>query len=202
MFAFLIALHLLIAASLVIVVLLQSGKGGGLAGAFGGGGGSQTIFGGRGAATFLSRSTAVLGAAFMISSMGLAVFATRAPVRREKSIINSVIRKERTEQPGQTQTQPGQLPRGRFPVGQTPTGQLPSGGPMQPTTPAGTGQNVTPGTGQVAPGAGVVPRQTPPAAGTPQQVEQKKPPGAVPTEKKSTTGTQGQTQEKKNPSAP
>jgi preprotein translocase subunit SecG len=200
-FASLLALHLLISASLVIVILLQSGKGGGLAGAFGGGGGSQTIFGGRGAATFLSRSTAVLGAAFMISSLTLAMFASRAPARREKSIINNIIRRG-AEQPGETRTQPGQLPRGRFPVGQTPTGQLPMGGAVQPTAPTGTEQKVGPGTGQVAPGAGVVPRRTVPPTGTPQQVQQKKPAGAVTTEKKSTAGSQSQSQEKKTPGGP
>ena len=175
MFAFLLGLHLLIAAALVIVILLQSGKGGGLAGAFGGGGGSQTIFGGRGAATFLSRSTAVLGAAFMLSSMSLAVIATRAPTKRERSVIENVIRKERAAQPGQTQTQQGRLPSGRLPAGQVPPEQGPIGGSEQSSFPGGTQQNVTPGTGQVAPGAGVVPSQTRPPAGTPQQTQQKKP---------------------------
>lgn len=196
MFAFLLALHLLISAALVIVVLLQSGKGGGLAGAFGGGGGSQTIFGGRGAATFLSRSTAVLGAAFMVSSLSLALLSTRAPGKREKSIIENVIRKGRAGQPGQAETQQGQLPPGRFPGGQVPSGQAPIGGPAQPTPPAGTQQEVAPGTGQAAPGAGVVPSQALPSVKTSQRAQQKKPAGAVTTEKKSTTGTQGQSQEK------
>lgn len=178
MFAFILGLHLLISAALVIVILLQSGKGGGLAGAFGGGGGSQTIFGGRGAASFLSRSTAVLGAAFMLTSLTLAIITTKIPTRRERSVIENVIRKERAGQPGQTQTQQGKLPAGRLPAGQIPPEQAPIGGATQTVPPAGTQQKVTPGTGQVAPGAGVVPTQT----------QQKTPAGATPTEKKSTTG--------------
>jgi len=199
-FAFLLTIHLLISAALVIVVLLQSGKGGGLAGAFGGGGGSQTIFGGRGAATFLSRSTAFLGAAFMISSLSLALLVTKGPAKRERSVIENVIRKERAAgQPGQTQqgTEQGRIRPGSFPAGQAPTAG-------QPAPPAGTQQRVTPGTGQVAPGAGVVPSQTTPSGKASQATQQSKPAGAATTEKKSATGTggtgtQGQTSEKKTP---
>jgi len=64
MYVLFLILHVLISLVLIVVVLLQSGKGGGLAGAFGGGGGSQAIFGGRGAATFLSKATTYLGAGF------------------------------------------------------------------------------------------------------------------------------------------
>ncbi|MCX5800575.1 MAG: preprotein translocase subunit SecG [Candidatus Eisenbacteria bacterium] len=181
MFAFLLVLHLLITAALVIVILLQSGKGGGLAGAFGGGGGSQTIFGGRGAATFLSRSTAVLGAAFMLTSMSLALLTTRGPVKRERSVIENVIRKERASQPAQTPQ--GGVPSGSLPAGRVPLGQTPIGGSSQSTSPAGTQSTVTPGTGQVAPGAGVVPSQTAPAAGTTQPTQQKKPTGTSATGK-------------------
>jgi preprotein translocase subunit SecG len=53
-------LHILACVSLMVAILLQSGKGGGLAGTFGAGS-SQTLFGGRGAATFLSRARRDLG---------------------------------------------------------------------------------------------------------------------------------------------
>jgi len=48
-------------------VLLQSAKGEGLAGAFGGTSLTGTVFGGRGAASFLSKATTVLAVAFMSS---------------------------------------------------------------------------------------------------------------------------------------
>src|SRR5579862_8650647 len=57
---------------LIIVVLLQSGKAADLAGAFGGAG-SQTAFGPRGAATFLSRATTWCAIVFMMTSLTLSV---------------------------------------------------------------------------------------------------------------------------------
>jgi preprotein translocase subunit SecG len=69
-------LHVIICVFLVIVVLLQSGKAADLAGAFGGMG-SQTAFGPRGGATLLSRATTVAAAMFMVTSLGLAIMATR-----------------------------------------------------------------------------------------------------------------------------
>jgi len=73
-YGIILVLHVLVCFSLILVVLLQSGKGGGLSGAFGGMGGSgQALFGGRGAATFLSKATTVLGVAFMTTSVILAL---------------------------------------------------------------------------------------------------------------------------------
>ena len=63
---------------LLLVVLLQQGRGGDIASAFGGGG-SQTTFGARQGATVLSRATAVLGALFMLGSLGLAILGQRGP---------------------------------------------------------------------------------------------------------------------------
>ena len=77
MFTFFVVIHVIVCVALILVVLLQSGRGGGLAGAFGGGGGSQTFFGGRGAATFLSKATAWLAIGFMVMSMLLAVLSSR-----------------------------------------------------------------------------------------------------------------------------
>jgi preprotein translocase subunit SecG len=66
----LIMLHILICAVLIIVVLLQSGEAADLAGAFGGAG-SQTAFGPRGAATFLTKATTWCAIMFMMTSMAL-----------------------------------------------------------------------------------------------------------------------------------
>src|SRR5262245_6166950 len=82
MYGLLLIVHILVCFSLVLVVLLQSGKGGGLAGgAFGGT--AQTVFGGRGATDFLTRATMVLGGAFFITSLALALMSsgTRGPGR-------------------------------------------------------------------------------------------------------------------------
>ena len=69
-----IVVHLLGAIVVVGLVLLQQGKGAD-AGASFGAGASGTVFGSQGSATFLSRFTAILAAAFFITSLGLAFFA-------------------------------------------------------------------------------------------------------------------------------
>ena len=66
----LVTLHVMICGLLIVVVLLQSGEAADLAGAFGGAG-SQTAFGPRGAATFLSKATTWCAVMFMLTSMAL-----------------------------------------------------------------------------------------------------------------------------------
>lgn len=68
--------HVVVCLILVLIVLLQSGKGADLAGAFGGGG-SQTAFGARGTATFLSKLTTGAAVIFMLTSFALSLFTTR-----------------------------------------------------------------------------------------------------------------------------
>jgi preprotein translocase subunit SecG len=70
-------IHVLVCFFLVVVVLLQSGKAADLAGAFGGMG-SQTAFGPRGSATVLSKATTIAAALFMVTSLTLAIMATRS----------------------------------------------------------------------------------------------------------------------------
>lgn len=76
MYILLMTVHLLAASILVLVVLLQSGKAGDLASTFGGAT-SQTAFGARGAATLLTKVTAVCAVVFMLTSLGLALFHTQ-----------------------------------------------------------------------------------------------------------------------------
>lgn len=66
----LVALHIAICLLLIVVIMLQSGEAADLAGAFGGAG-SQTAFGPRGAATFLSKATTWCAIMFMLTSMAL-----------------------------------------------------------------------------------------------------------------------------------
>ncbi|MFC1543911.1 preprotein translocase subunit SecG [Gemmatimonadota bacterium] len=77
---------------LMIVILLQDSKGQGLAGAFGGGGFSTSMFGGRGAATFLSKATTFLGTAFLV----LAIFISLIPrqSRQAESLIMESAQQE------------------------------------------------------------------------------------------------------------
>ncbi len=89
MYGFLIFIYILICIALVVVILLQSSKGGGLAGAFGGGGGDMgAVFGGRGAATFLSRMTTWLAVAFLVFSMVISL------INRGKTEGTSLVQEE------------------------------------------------------------------------------------------------------------
>jgi preprotein translocase subunit SecG len=72
MFAFIIALHVIVSIFLIFVILLQPGKDGGMAAFSGGGGSAQTVFGGRGSVTFLSKVTTACAIIFMITSLTLA----------------------------------------------------------------------------------------------------------------------------------
>jgi preprotein translocase subunit SecG len=111
-------IHVLVCLFMVVVVLLQSGKAADLAGAFGGMG-SQTTFGPRGTATALSKATAVAAVLFMVTSLSLAILATRGRGGSASSILDSTHPKPLSTGPLQPR-----LPvmSGRQ-VGTTPAGQ-------------------------------------------------------------------------------
>ncbi len=71
-----VVVHLLIALGLVGLVLIQHGKGADAGAAFGSGA-SATVFGSRGSASFLTRTTAVLAVGFFITSLVLAYFSVQ-----------------------------------------------------------------------------------------------------------------------------
>ncbi len=84
MFAFLLIVQTLIAVALISVILMQRSEGGGL----GVGGSSSGFMTARGAADFLTRSTAMLGGAFIVLSIVMAAIAgaTRQPVKIDTSL--------------------------------------------------------------------------------------------------------------------
>lgn len=110
--------HVIVCFFLIVVVLLQSGKAADLAGAFGGMG-SQTAFGPRGSATVLSKATTTAAVLFMVTSISLAILATRT------AGVGSTVLESHT--PGKTTTQsaPG------IPAPQGGTGTIPQGGQTQ-----------------------------------------------------------------------
>ena len=77
MYGFLLALLVLDGILLGVVILLQAGKGGGLA-AMGGGAAATDVLGGRQATTLLTRATWILGSAFMVLSLVLAILSSRS----------------------------------------------------------------------------------------------------------------------------
>jgi len=89
----LIVLHVLVALGIIGLVLLQHGKGADMGSGFGGGA-SSSLFGATGSANFLSRTTAVLAAAFFILSLALAYVATRRPVEQGGGVIDAIRSKQ------------------------------------------------------------------------------------------------------------
>jgi preprotein translocase subunit SecG len=140
MFAVLLTLHILICMVLVIAILIQSGRGGGLVSAFGTSGG-HAIFGGRGAATFLSKATTILGASFMVTSLLLALLSGAGIAGGPKK---GALEKEAERAANEAQSLP--------PAGQSPfsTG-APEGGAGAPAT--APGAPAAPGTSPAPSGA-------------------------------------------------
>jgi len=83
-FAFLLIVQSLVAISLIGTILMQRSEGGGL----GVGGSSSGFMTARGAADFLTRSTAVLGGTFVVLSIVMAAYAgaSREPTKIDTSL--------------------------------------------------------------------------------------------------------------------
>lgn len=88
MFGFLLVLLLLIGAFMGVVILLQAGKGGGLA-SMGGGAGTDTLIGGRQAATLLTKATWVSGGLFLALALVLSILSSRQAGPQE-SILRGI----------------------------------------------------------------------------------------------------------------
>jgi len=87
MLTFLLVVHALVAAALVGVILMQRSEGGGLASSGSPGG----LMSARGAADFLTRTTAILATAFVGLSILLAALATmqKAPTKIDTSLAHT-----------------------------------------------------------------------------------------------------------------
>lgn len=84
----LLVFELLVAIALIVIVLLQRSEGGALGiGGGGGGGGIGGLFSPRGAASTLTRLTAILGALFLASALGLTLLALGG--KESRSILDS-----------------------------------------------------------------------------------------------------------------
>jgi preprotein translocase subunit SecG len=91
LYGFLVSLHVIVALILISMVLLQKGKGADIGAAFGGA--SQTVFGPRGAQSFLAKLTTGAAVLFMITSLGLAL-----STAKRSSVMESVKPAEQTQQ--------------------------------------------------------------------------------------------------------
>ena len=89
-FTLLLAGHIVIALLLIAIILMQQGKGA-TAGAAFGTGASSTVFGSRGSASFLTRTTAILAALFLANSLLLAYLYGQSI--EQKSLLEEVASK-------------------------------------------------------------------------------------------------------------
>ena len=151
--------HIVICFFLVIVVLLQSGKAADLAGAFGGMG-SQTAFGPRGSATVLSKSTTIAAGLFMLTSLMLAILATRGAGTAARTVLDQRPARTQPAAPVKPPTAPGGLPQPSVTV--TPEGGGPSKTiPLTLPPPPAQGKPAAPAKQAPAPAKAPVPAEAP-----------------------------------------
>jgi preprotein translocase subunit SecG len=100
MFVFFTIVHVLLSIFMIFVILLQPGKDAGMGAALGGGA-ATSAFGGRGAATFLTKLTAICAVGFFVTSLGLSF------VGLKTSVADSIMDSPETSAPAQTPTPVG-----------------------------------------------------------------------------------------------
>jgi preprotein translocase subunit SecG len=105
----LVTLHIIICALLIVVIMLQSGEAADLAGAFGGAG-SQTAFGPRGAATFLSKATTWCAIMFMLTSMALTMHQNSAVGSTGSSVLQQFSKTSKSAPAVPAPTSPASAP--------------------------------------------------------------------------------------------
>jgi preprotein translocase subunit SecG len=72
-------IHVLTALAIIGLIMVQQGRGADAGAGFGGA--STSLFGARGASSFLSRTTAILATVFFINSIGLSFLASRKDMK-------------------------------------------------------------------------------------------------------------------------
>jgi preprotein translocase subunit SecG len=99
MFTAILIIHLIVCFFLIFIILIQSSKGAEMGATFGGGS-SHTLFGSRGAATFLNKVTTVAAVVFMLTSLSLAVLS----IKRSSVMPESVQAPESKTMPSKDNT--------------------------------------------------------------------------------------------------
>jgi preprotein translocase subunit SecG len=123
---FLTTFHVALCVVLVFIILMQSGSATDLAGAFGGAG-SQTAFGPRTAATFLTKATVWCATMFMLTSLVISLHQVGGGVPG----VNSVLSKTAAPAPAKSAPAPTQ-PKPAAPITLPPATPAPAA-PAKPT---------------------------------------------------------------------
>ncbi len=108
MYQVIIVIHVLLSLGIIGLILMQQGKGAD-AGASFGSGSSGSVFGAQGAASFLSRSTAILATLFFITSLTLAVMSGQKGIAFDL-MSDSVPKQDSTTVPAPAVIQSEEIP--------------------------------------------------------------------------------------------
>ena len=98
MYTFVVIIHVIVCFLMISSILLQAGKGAEIGAAFGGS--SQTVFGSRGPASFLSKVTVGAAVIFMVTSLSLAILS------KERTFSSTVIDLNKKESSSTTSSVP------------------------------------------------------------------------------------------------
>src|ERR1044071_5312296 len=116
LYTFVVIVHVFVCFLMIGAILLQSGKGAEIGASCGGS--SQTVFGSRGPANFLSKLTVIVAAVFMLTSFSLAILA------KERNFSSTVI----DMQPKSEPTAPAAAPSAQPSGDSHPSGEAPAAG--------------------------------------------------------------------------
>jgi preprotein translocase subunit SecG len=98
LYTLIVIVHVFICFLMIGAILLQSGKGAEIGASFGGS--SQTVFGSRGPANFLSKLTVIVAAVFMVTSLSLAILA------KQRNAASTLIDLQQKSEPATPSTSP------------------------------------------------------------------------------------------------
>ena len=101
-YTLIVIVHVLVCFLMIGAILLQSGKGAEIGASFGGS--SQTVFGSRGPANFLSKFTVAVAAVFMVTSFTLAILA------KQQNFASTVIDMQQKSPASTPATPPADAP--------------------------------------------------------------------------------------------
>ena len=102
--AVLLAVHMVIAITLIGLILIQQGKGADAGAAFGGGGGggaSSTVFGSQGSGNFLTKTPAILATTFFVTSLFLSYLSGQVSAEKAEAadVLNRVEQIQSEDKP-------------------------------------------------------------------------------------------------------
>ena len=128
--------YVLIAAAMIVLILMQRGDGAN-AGASFGGGASGTVFGARGSASFLTRTTAVLAGLFFVLSLGMGIYLSHNGVRpNAQQALGVMAGSGNPAAPAASSSAAARTSPNINPLAAPPLGSAPASSAAQPGAPA------------------------------------------------------------------